>query len=107
MGELANMVIQNYIPHPWLFPLTQADLKKAKSLLTVIPVKNWNPKKLGRNKFLKKVIVGMHHRPIFLVLKVHKLILAQLLFYLMGILPQRCMTQNLTRVSITFGFSRL
>ena len=45
MGELANMVIQNYIPHPWLSPLIQADLKKAKSLLTVIPVKNWNPKK--------------------------------------------------------------
>lgn len=22
MGELANMVIQNYIPHPWLSPLT-------------------------------------------------------------------------------------
>lgn len=45
MGELANMVVQDYIPHPWLPKLTPTDLERAKSLLTVIPVKNWNPQK--------------------------------------------------------------
>ena len=46
MGELANMIVKNYIPHPWLSKLTDEELSRANELLTVIRVENWNPEKL-------------------------------------------------------------
>lgn len=61
MGELANMVVKDYIPHPWLPKLTMEELQKAKSLLTVIPIKNWDPQKTWREQNFKK---GYHwHAP--------------------------------------------
>lgn len=54
MGELANMIVKNYIPHPWLSSLTEEELRRAKDLLTVIRVENWNPEKLWSEQTFKK-----------------------------------------------------
>ncbi|MGX8716827.1 MAG: exo-beta-N-acetylmuramidase NamZ domain-containing protein [bacterium] len=58
MGELANMVIQNYIPHPWFLEaglnLEPADLEKAKTLVKIIRVENWDSQKTWPEQEFKK-----------------------------------------------------